>query len=338
MALLSSPVGRLSDAWFRVSRWRRQQRLRDQNPLQLEPHVAPHAKELGFFHLYTAGTVGETSDWLSSPAYASEAAKRDPIDLCHFAMDRFHAFLERGDAGALGHFMTLVDGLIARGQRFDVDGRACFVIPHRDRIEGYGAHATPWLNAAVQGWCGALFVRMYQQTGDAQYAVAARHAINACFVAVDRGGVRARERHGRVFYEKYALPGQSRHILNGFLGALLGIWDVARGLDDDGAHAAFADGLASLDDTVLASFDNGHISLYDQSPDTRATPSCVFYNWVHVRQLAALSRVTRDARLRQWAERWNGYASQPEHRAVTAFECLGYRARSLPRYLGLEAR
>lgn len=121
MTSVLSPAKRVTDTWFRVSRWRRQQKLRDFDPMQLEPHTEPHGKRLGFYHLYTAGTVGETSDWLSSAAYAPEAAKRDPIDICHFAIDRFHAFLETDNAIARGHFLTLVQGLRAgpgvRGER-----------------------------------------------------------------------------------------------------------------------------------------------------------------------------------------------------------------------------
>jgi hypothetical protein len=60
----------------------------------------------------------------------------------------------------------------------------------------------------------------------------------------------------------------------------------------------------------------------------------VFYTWVHARQLAAIARITRQQRLLAWARRWRGYTQGAEHRAVTAIECLGYRARSLPRYFG----
>ncbi|HET7504073.1 MAG TPA: D-glucuronyl C5-epimerase family protein [Kofleriaceae bacterium] len=93
--------------------------------------------------------------------------------------------------------------------------------------------------------------------------------------------------------------------------------------------------VASLDDTVLSTYDTGHTSLYDQRAGSRVTPSCVFYTWVHARQLAAFARITGRPQLLAWARRWRGYTQGAEHRAVTALECLGYRARSLPRYIGL---
>jgi len=335
MSLVSSSArDRLSSALFRVARWRRQQRLMAGDPLALEPYIEPHNPELGFVHLYVAGNTGETARWLGSPIYAGEAAKQDPIDLCHLAIDRFHAFLETGDAAARQEFLAMSRRLLKRGHMAELAGRRCFVVPQFSHIEGYAAHATPWLSASAQGWVGAVLVRAFQLTGESAFVEAARAAMQPFLIEVEHGGVRDRERDGRVFYEQFALPGQTRHVLSGFLSALLGIWDVVRATGDADARRAFEDGVAGLDDHVLASFDNGHVSLYAQGPNTRVTPSCVFYTWVHVRQLASLARITRQQRLFTWAERWRAYTQGAEHRALTAFECLSFRARSLPRYLG----
>ncbi|HET9620508.1 MAG TPA: D-glucuronyl C5-epimerase family protein [Kofleriaceae bacterium] len=324
----------MSDALvFRVARWQRQRRLIAGDPLALEPRIDPRAEALGFAHVYVPRSSGETARWLRGAAYAGEAAKRDPIDLCHLAIDQFHGFLETGDRALRDGFVASARDVLALGHTATLAGRACFVIPHFDQVEDYARHATPWLNAMVQGWAGAVLARAFQITGDAAFDRAARRAVGPCFVAIDDGGVCDVERNGRVFFEKYALPGQVRHVLNGFMAALLGLWDVARATGDRDAHAAFAEGVASLDDAVLATYDNGHTSLYDQRADRRATPSCVFYTWVHARQLAALSRITGEPRLRAWAARWRAYSHDPAHRARTAIDCLGFRARRLPAYL-----
>jgi hypothetical protein len=332
----SSAKSRVSDALFRVARWRRQVRLMTGDAMALEPLVEPHSKQLGFAHVYVAGETGETSRWLGSTVYAGEAAKHDPIDACHLAIDRFHVFLETGQPQACEDFVTISRGLLEAGRSVHLGGRSCFVIPHAFQVDGYAAHATPWLNAMVQGWAGAVFARAYQVTGEDRFAQAARRTVGPCFVSVANGGVRDVERNGHAFYEKYALPGQTRHVLNGFLASLLGFWDVVRATADRDAQTVFEEGVASLDDSVLESYDAGHTTLYDQRPAACVTPSCVFYTWVHVRQIAALARITRQQRLFSWAERWRAYTQGAEHRAVTALECLGYRARSLPRYFGLD--
>jgi hypothetical protein len=329
---------RVSDTVFRVARWRRQLRLIEGDPLALDPRVEPHAQRLAFMHTYVAASTGETARWLTSSVYAAEAAKRDPIDLCHLAIDRFHGFVERGDGAGRDDFLAITRGLLDSGRVVELDGRSCFVIPHLDQVEGYTRHATPWVNAMVQGWVGALFMRAYQLTGDERFVNAAVRTVGPCFVPVARGGVRDLERNGRVFFEKYALPGQTRHVLNGFMSALLGIWDVARASGDRDAQAAFADGVAALDDVVLASYDTGYTTLYDQRPDRRATPSSVLYTWVHARQLAALARITGQPRLRSWADRWCSYSHRTDHRVRTTLDTVGYRVRSLPRYFRLDHR
>ncbi|MDB4955399.1 MAG: D-glucuronyl C5-epimerase [Myxococcales bacterium] len=326
-------AARLVDGMFRVMRWRRQQRLIAADPVALEPRIEPRARALGFAHVYVADETGETQHWLRSPAYAAEAAKRDPIDICHLAIDQFHAFVEHGDRAARDGFVATAQTLLDMGRRVTLAERLCFVMPHFDQVEGYARHNKPWANAMVQGWIGAVFARAYQLTGDGRFAEAASLAIGPCFVDIARGGVRDHERTGAVFYEKYAFAGQSRHVLNGFMASLLGIWDVARGLGDPGAHEAFAEGVATLSDRVLATYDNGYSSLYDQTDDKRATPRCAFYTWVHARQLAALARITGDPRLLRWANRWREYSQATPHRVRTTIACWSYRARNLPKYV-----
>lgn len=327
---------RVSDVLFRVARWRRQLRLIANDPLALDPRVDPHAQQLGFTHVYIAAETGETERWLTSSVYAAEAARRDPIDVCHLAMDRFHVFLEHGDTAARRDFLAVTRSLLEVGRTVELGGRTCFVVPHFDQVEGYARHDTPWVNAMVQGWVGALFMRAHQATGEERFAEAAVRAVGACFVPVARGGVRALERNGRVFYEKYALPGQTRHVLNGFMSALLGIWDVARASGDRDARLAFEEGVASLDDFVLDAYDNGYTTLYEQRSDRRATPSSVFYTWVHARQIAAIARITGEPRLRARAGAWRAYSRRIDHRLRTTLDTMGFRARSLPRYLGLD--
>ncbi|HET9621996.1 MAG TPA: D-glucuronyl C5-epimerase family protein [Kofleriaceae bacterium] len=328
MSLVSNAArARLSSALFQVARWRHEHRLMARDPIALEPYIEPHNRELGFSHGYIAGYTGETARWLGSVRYAGEAAKQDPVDLCHWAIDRFHAFLETGDAAAREDFLAESRRLHARGHLSERAGRRCFVVPQCAPGEG---HAAPWLGASAQGCVGAVLIRAFQLTGDRLFEEAARAAIQPFLIDVAAGGVRGVERHGHVFYDEVALPGRARHVLNGFLSALLGIWDVARATGDADARRAFDDGVAGLDDRVLASFDTGHVTLHEQGPPARVTPSCAFATWLHVRRLAALARITRQPRLFAWAERWRAYVQGAEHRAVTAIECL--RPRSWPRH------
>src|ERR1700704_5168332 len=109
-----------------MARWRRQLRLIEGDPLALDRRVEPHAQQLAFMHVYAASHAGETTRWLTSSVYAAEAAKRDPIDVCHLAIDRFHAFLEHGDASARADFLAITRGLLDSGCTLELEGRTCF--------------------------------------------------------------------------------------------------------------------------------------------------------------------------------------------------------------------
>lgn len=220
-------------------------------------------------------------------------------------------------------------------------GRACFVIPHVDQVEGYRLHHKPWLMSMVQGWAASLFLRAYQLGGDERYVDAARRCCGPFFVDVEDGGVRGRLPHGLPFYEKYPFVGETRHVFNGFMSSLFGLHDLARGADDAAARGLFEDGIATLsDDRTLRAFDNGYSTLYDLGGGRRATPSGVFYTWVHARQLAGLSRITRSPTLWRWAERWRDYVFQRRYTLRSSADCAYYRARHLPQYLrrSLEVR
>ncbi len=323
----------LADGAFRILSWRRQRRILLGDPFDLDPRIDHHGPTLAFHHTYLQTRDEDTRAWLFSPGYATEAVKHLPLDLCQLAISQFHGFLESGDDTLRADFLASVDALLASGHLAVIDGRDCFVVPNLDHVDGYGSHPTPWLNAMVQAWLGALCVRAHQLLGDERYRETAILALGPFHVPVDRGGVRDVLGDGHVFYEKYAFPGRTRHVLNGFLSALMGVWDVARATGDPGAHRLFADGARSLCDSVLAAYDIGYTSLYDQSADRRATPACAFYTWVHARELMVMSRITGRRSLAEWAERWRRYSVDRRARLRTSFDCWRYRAHQVPAYL-----
>jgi hypothetical protein len=311
----------------------RQQELTRGDPLSFDACIDHHGKRLGFYHLYHHDSDRHTMKWLRSPAYAAEAQKQHPIDACHTAIAWFHAWL-KGDEAARDRFTLAARALLDASVSATLGGRACLLLPHFDQIEGYRPHPKPWASSMVQGWAASLFVRAYQLDGDERYLEAARQTCGPFFVPVAQGGLLDHLPHGVPFYEKYPFDGQVRHVLNGFMSSLFGLYDLARATDDPAARQLFENGLATLrDERTLMAFDNGYTTLYDLGSGRRATPAGVFYTWVHARQLAGLARITGSSHLLAWAERWRAYRTQTAFRLRSRADCLWFRALRIPIYL-----
>ncbi len=323
-----------TDVAARIIGRARQGSIAKGDPLHFEPCIEHHGPRLGFHHMYTRASVRQTDDWLGSAVYVDEAQKGHPIDACHLALSQFHAFLATGDERARDGFLARVRGLFAAGHDQTLDGVDCFVMPHFDQVEDYRPHSKPHLNAMVQGWVAALFMRAHQLAGDERYVDAARRAAGPFLVPVERGGVLGHLPHGLPFYEKYPFPGETRHVLNGFMSSLFSLHDLARAAGDERARGLFETGMALLaDERTLRAFDNGYSTLYDLGGGRRTTPAGVFYTWVHARQLAGLSRITGSAALWQVAERWRDYVFKKRYRARSRVDTLRFRAVRIPRYV-----
>ncbi len=323
-----------ADAATRIAGRVRQGAITKGDPLHFEPEIEPNGTKLGFYHLYTRDSDRQTDDWLTSPVYVDEAEKQHPIDACHRAISRFHAFLRTDDERARAGFLASARALLDSGYRVTLDGHDCFVVPHHDQVEGYRPHHKPWLASMVQGWSASLFLRAYQLAGDERYVDAARRSTGPFFVAVERGGLLGQLPHGLPFYEKYPFPGDTRHVFNGFMSSLFGLHDLARATDDRAARSLFDTGIETVsDDRTLGAFDNGYSTLYDLGGGRRATPAGVFYTWVHARQIAGLSRITGSAKLMDWAHRWRDYVFKKRYTLRSSADCALFRSRRFPHYV-----
>ncbi len=140
--------------------------------------------------------------------------------------------------------------------------------------------------------------------------------------------------HGVPFYEKYPFPGETRHVLNGFLSSLFSLLDLARATGDERARGLFDAGMATLgDERTLRAFDIGYSTLYALGGGRRTTPAGRFYTWVHARQSAGLSRITGSAELWRVAERWRAYVFKKRYRARSRADTLRFRAVRIPSYV-----
>jgi hypothetical protein len=189
-------------------------------------------------------------------------------------------------------------------------------------VSKYGLEP-PWYSAMAQAQIASFFVRLYLLGGrghDAELALAAVDGI--------RGGVPpliAATSFGPSLEEApQTLPSR---ILNGWIYALWGLWDVRVGLGDAAAGELFDASTRALA-ALLPEYDLGWWSRYSLVPGRRdqdvAKP---FYHRLHVVQLDAMHRLTGLDVFADYSARWSRAAT----RAHAARSVTGKAAETLRR-------
>lgn len=208
-----------------------------------------------------------------------------------------------GERSALPTFLGDADALLDIAER---DGDQ--VLWRYDvAVPKYGRQP-PWYSCMAQGQAASVLVRAYMATGREHYAEGALGAVRPMLGDHQELGLVVPTAEGPIFEE---CPSDPRsHILNGWVYALWGLWDVAVGLDYSEAMGAFEASAAALCAHVDL-YDLGWWSLYSLYPGHRdvATP---FYHRIHVTQLDVMYRLTGRSELRSLRERWRSY-DRPAH-------------------------
>lgn len=185
-------------------------------------------------------------------------------------------------------FLGLVEALRRLG-RERPDG---FAFPVDMPMEKYGLRPG-WVSAMGQGQAISVFLRAHALTGEPGWSDMARAAL---------GPIPARELDGALVLEEYPTH-RPCAVLNGWIFALLGVWELGRASGESSATALFAqsaDGVLAL----LDRYDVGWWSRYSLYPHRRADLAKPFYQRLHPVLLECLALVRPDQRLDTTAARW----------------------------------
>jgi hypothetical protein len=245
----------------------------------------------------------------------------EPTSLAQLALAWWEEVL-LGDADAPQEFERLCVRIRAEAEE---DGRAA-LWGFRDGVPKYGMQA-PWYSAMAQGQMASALVRAESLLGDA-YGDLALRAIEP-LVGLDRYGLVSRTVDGPVLEEGAPCRPPS-HILNGWIFALWGLWDVATALGDERARRLHDESLDCLV-RMLPRYDVGWWTKYSLFPHPTADLAKPFYHRLHVTQASVLARMTRRREFSDAAERWSHYDRAPQPAAAVLskipFQILNRRAR-----------
>jgi len=169
--------------------------------------------------------------------------------------------------------------------------------------------APHWPSAMAQGGALALLVRVWHLTGDERYLTAAERGLLPFSQPVRYGGVLDFWRGRYPFYEEAPSKKFPTFILNGYLYALIGLYDMARADPNSAAIPLYLIGYRSLV-RMLPLYDYAPgMSVYDLEylTDGRAKARAGGqYNGIHVHLLGVINSYTPNRVLREYRKKWSG--------------------------------
>jgi heparosan-N-sulfate-glucuronate 5-epimerase len=200
-------------------------------------------------------------------------------------------------------------------ERMDARGLMAydFPMPHTYELD------PPWYSAMAQGQAGSLLIRAGHMLEDPSFVKAAGEAVRS-LLETDSGLV-AVTPEGPVLQEYPTDP--SAHVLNGWIFALWGLFDVASasagipGVDEataglgSRAAAGFQDGVRALSRRLPLYQLAGGWSRYDLYPHRLVNVASLFYHQLHVEQLRAMERLVPLEVFTATADVWARSASNP---------------------------
>ena len=238
------------------------------------------------------GVPHEAAGWFEMFALRRERAL--PVSMLQLALGSWQIATLENDPRWLELVRAAADWAVV-----DMDGHGRFAhhqpMPHTYEIE------PPWFSAMAQGQGASLLVRAAATFEQPDLLREARRAI-APLLAADSQLVATTD-DGLVLQEYPSTP--PAHVLNGWIWALWGLYDVAVAGDGDAeAREAFDNGVETLAARLPLYETARGWSRYDLYPHPVVNVASPFYHRLHIEQLRALNELAPREAFTEHADRW----------------------------------
>lgn len=173
----------------------------------------------------------------------------------------------------------------------------------------FGSQA-PWASALAQARGASVMLRAWLQSKNAKYCVAAKKALEKFLQPTSLGGFsHVFQQENCVYFEEY--PKTPSGVINGFMAALMSIWELSFWLKEPWLNELWQQGLNSLE-KMLPYYSTGWWSLYDldNSPGL-ANVNSPRYHALEIHYLEILSVLSGSSTLQQECERRRYQYSRP---------------------------
>jgi heparosan-N-sulfate-glucuronate 5-epimerase len=243
--------------------------------------------------------------------YQSVGQQYNPTRLAAYGLAHFNRYLRTNDENSRTLFFKMADWFM---QSDDALWQYQF---------DWGDIKAPWISCMSQGEGISVLTRAFHLTGEEQYRQQALKALLPLCLPLEKGGLSSQIDGEWLFLEEYP-SSTPEHVLNGYLYALIGMWDLIK-IDKRVAEKAnFEQHLSTLKSNINR-WDVGYWSTYDLSPRINGVYNAVTvsYHKLHITQLNYLGFVTATPELCAVAKRWENYLANP----INRLKALSYKLR-----------
>lgn len=224
----------------------------------------------------------------------------NPVFVGGYALANYQEYLNTGSASFREKFFDMADWLVETAHQ-----NGNFSVWEYDFPWPWGGSnvTVPYVSGLAQGVGMSVLIRAYFLSGNSAYLEVGKSAMLSFGTEMDEGGVRYTDSDG-VWYEELADEGGvSGKVLNGFLCALINLYEYYSGLNDTAGFRFFFEGANSLSRNMYR-YDTGSWSYYDLLHHGLAS---LGYHKMHIEQLRIMYRLTNDETFLYYSDRFQSY-------------------------------
>lgn len=227
----------------------------------------------------------------------------NPIAIAQYGLANFNKFKKEGIPDFLDKAVRQADWLVENLIENDA-GIPVWI--HDFDWEYREMLKAPWYSGLAQGNGISLLARIAQETGDDKYRESVERAYVSMTLPLDVGGVIYIDKNKDCWIEEVIIEPPT-HILNGFLWAVWGIWDLYLLTGKEEIKSDFGRFVTTLEKN-LHRYDIGYWSLYELAGLKLKMLASPFYHSLHCVQLRITATLTGVDRFMEYAQRWERYA------------------------------
>ncbi len=231
--------------------------------------------------------------------------KHNPITVCNYGLFHFNKYLRTNSIESKNIFLSQANWLVENAQP---GANNSLVWYYLFDLPFYKIKA-PWISGMAQGQALSVLLRAHQLSLDDKYFFIAHSAFKIFDIEKNHQGVISRFPDGKPVIEEYPSPQGSTSVLNGFIYAIMGVYDYFLWTEELFVKQKFECFCESLMANLFR-YDSGYWSYYDLVTPYRLSSKS--YHRIHIHQLKQLHKLTQGEIFSQYATRWNQYLNSPK--------------------------